>query len=495
VAHQHVTARGLRGGVGDSASGDVNSSGGSEGAGATDAYGAGVNAGAGAGAGADAGHTLTGILFGDVFVCSGQSNMVETVQLVNNATAEIAAVAAYPWIRLAVVGTASAATPLRDTGAPLLLPWQPPSPAIFVNASWSYFSAVCWFTARELANALGPAVPLGLVDAAVGGTPIERWTPGSSAGSLYNAMVAPLTGLAVKAILWYQGENNSFKPTKWITYAQQFPNMISLWREAWSKWDDGSELAPGSAVGGGGGGGGGSSDSTAPIPFGFVQIGPRDCLPCADHQGPNGTSYGSIRWAQTAFQYHVPNPAMPSTFMAVAADLAEGYSPVLPLAAGCVHYGNKQDVGKRLALGVRKAVYGHLVIDTGPMLLSASTSSTGAGASLVLTFATGESEGIVVRNTSGFELSANGRDYFGATIASHTSNSVTLAPPTEWRPRGRTAAFAAVSLRYILHDTPCVNKTCAVYGRASGLPSPPLIANLPGHAGADPVGWNMTAPV
>lgn len=93
-------------------------------------------------------------------------------------------------------------------------------------------------------------------------------------------------------------------------------------------------------------------------------------------------------------------------------------------------------------------------------------------------------EGIVVRNTSGFELSANGKDYFGATITTHDSSSVTLAAPS-------SMAGAVVSLRYILHDTPCINKTCAVYGSKTGLPSPPLVMNLPGHAGADEVGWNI----
>ena len=95
------------------------------------------------------------------------------------------------------------------------------------------------------------------------------------------------------------------------------------------------------------------------------------------------------------------------------------------------------------------------------------------------------SEGIEVRNTSGFELSANGQDYFGATIKEYDSSSVTLSAP-----RGIIGEVA--SLRYILHDTPCINKTCAVYGSETGLPSPPLVANLPGHAGADQVGWNMT---
>lgn len=86
--------------------------------------------------------------------------------------------------------------------------------------------------------------------------------------------------------------------------------------------------------------------------------------------------------------------------------------------------------------------------------------------------------------TGGFELSANGQDYFGVAINAHTATSVTLGVPA--------SAPAIASLQYIMHDTPCVNKTCAVYSSASGLPSPPLIANLPGHAGADPVGYNFS---
>ena len=216
------------------------------------------------------------------------------------------------------------------------------------------------------------------------------------------------------------------------------------------------------------------------LPFGFAQIGPRDCVPCADHQGPNGTFYGGIRWSQTAFQYVVPNALMPNAFMAVTADLAEGYSPVLGLGAGCVHFGDKQDVGRRLALGVRKAVYGHDVVASGPMVVSADVVN---GEALRLRF-----DGpIEVRNASGFELSKNGADYAAATITTHDADSVTLAIPA-----AAASAAAVVSLRYILHDTPCINQTCAIYG-PTGLPSPPLVANLPGHHGADPVGWNVTA--
>jgi len=44
-----------------------------------------------------------------------------------------------------------------------------------------------------------------------------------------------------------------------------------------------------------------------------------------------------------------------------------------------------------------------------------------------------------------------------------------------------------------MNDTPCISNACALYGGISGVPSPPLVANLPGHAGTDPVGWNIPA--
>ena len=427
---------------------------------------------------------LSNLVWGDVFVCGGQSNMELPLSLVNNHTQELAAAHAFPWIRVAVVGSGSSNTPLRDTLAPLLLPWQVATPTALGSQndhSWSYFSATCYLTARTVAAKLGPSVPLGLVGSYVGGTPVESWTPGlnpaekdpqgHSFAVLYNAMVAPLTGLTIRAILWYQGENNSFRggqPARWVKYAMDFPLMIQRWREAWAKNTGQSALAD--------------------TPFGFVQIGPRDCTPDVDHQGmaAGSTFYGGVRWSQTAFQYAVPNPKMPNVFMAVAADLAEGYSPVLNLGEGCVHFGDKQDVGRRLALGVAKHVYGHDVADTGPMVTSAAQLAAAhatAAPALKVQFdiATGAIE---VRNASGFELSANGKDYVGAAITAHDSSSVTLAVPS--------SITTVVSLRYILHDTPCINKTCAVYGATTGLPSPPLVANLPGHSGADQVGWNMS---
>ena len=82
---------------------------------------------------------------------------------VNNHTRELAAASALPWIRVAVVGSASSDTPLRDTAAPLLLPWQRASPAALGSNnshSWTYFSATCWLTARNGAHHCYPRHPL-----------------------------------------------------------------------------------------------------------------------------------------------------------------------------------------------------------------------------------------------------------------------------------------------------------------------------------------------
>jgi hypothetical protein len=78
---------------------------------------------------------------------------------INNHTRELASASAFSWIRVAVVGSASSDTPLRDTLAPLLLPWQRASPAALGSNnshSWTYFSATCWITARNGAHHCHP---------------------------------------------------------------------------------------------------------------------------------------------------------------------------------------------------------------------------------------------------------------------------------------------------------------------------------------------------
>ena len=93
-----------------------------------------------------------------------------------NATEEIAAAGNYPWVRLFTVGTPpGASSPLADLAQPPHLPWSRSSPE-----PASRFSATCWFTGKRLADALGPSVPIGLVESAWGGTSIQVWLPPTS---------------------------------------------------------------------------------------------------------------------------------------------------------------------------------------------------------------------------------------------------------------------------------------------------------------------------
>jgi sialate O-acetylesterase len=107
--------------------------------------------------------SLADVLFGDVHGCGGQSNMEFTVFSGLNATAEIAAAAAYPRIRVFTVGQGTVSgTPLADL-ATVSQPWALASPASVGEGDWSAFSAVCWFYGRTLYDALGGGVPIGLM--------------------------------------------------------------------------------------------------------------------------------------------------------------------------------------------------------------------------------------------------------------------------------------------------------------------------------------------
>lgn len=106
------------------------------------------------------------VLMGDVWLCSGQSNMELPVWRALDAVSEIAS-ATHPTIRLLTVPKAAAVTPQRDFNAPVS--WTPASPDTVRD-----FSAACFYFARELQKRVN--VPMGLVQSAWGGSRIEAWT-------------------------------------------------------------------------------------------------------------------------------------------------------------------------------------------------------------------------------------------------------------------------------------------------------------------------------
>ena len=121
--------------------------------------------------------TLADVAFGDVWLCSGQSNMEFSVNTAFNASAELADSASYPDLRLATVKKAVAPTPLPDIGSKSNYSWARSGPDAMVGVggpTFSWFSATCYFFGRDLHKAL--QVPIGLVASDWGGQRVESFS-------------------------------------------------------------------------------------------------------------------------------------------------------------------------------------------------------------------------------------------------------------------------------------------------------------------------------
>jgi len=301
--------------------------------------------------------TVHDVVVGEVWLCSGQSNMEFTVDdpvrtdfRVLNAPAEVRA-ANYPLIRQFKVGRSALPAPAGT----LTGDWAMCSPAT-VPA----FTAVGYFFARDLHRRLG--VPVGLINSTWGGTGIEAWLsppavadlqgkleaahqpipadlrsrppgppdPRWSSGKdtvgtgdpklpsgLFNGMIAPLLLYSLRGILWYQGEHNANQPAPYFGY---FTALIEQWRKHF-----------------------GSAD----LPFYWVQL-----ANLKQPTDPTGMAWAFLREAQAKAL------SLPATGQAVAIDIGD------PVA---VHPRNKQEVGRRLALIAKAKVYGVAVDYSGPV--------------------------------------------------------------------------------------------------------------------------------
>jgi sialate O-acetylesterase len=119
--------------------------------------------------------TLHDVLFGDVWICSGQSNMQFTVDMMFNGSEEIANAGNFPKIRLFTASLISSLSPIEELLG-INLNWSVASPQTVGGPSWNYMSAVCWLYGRMVHQALGGR-PMGLIATSWGGTPIEVWMP------------------------------------------------------------------------------------------------------------------------------------------------------------------------------------------------------------------------------------------------------------------------------------------------------------------------------
>jgi len=266
--------------------------------------------------------SLKNIVVGDIWVCSGQSNMAMAVKPCLDAAEDIRA-ANLPKIRRLKIKNVKSGQPELD--AQTATPWQVCSPETAPG-----FTAVGFYFAREIHQKTG--IPIGIIDTNWGGTRIEPWTVGDEPAAaeaktdksgLYNAMIHPLVRLPIKGALWYQGEANGGEGD---TYYEKMRALIGGWRKQWGLGD---------------------------FPFYYVQLANFQA-PSVDPAGGNG--WAKLREAQTKAL------SIPNTGMAVIID-------TVPLAqSGNIHPVNKADVGLRLARWALKQDYGQKDLEvSGPL--------------------------------------------------------------------------------------------------------------------------------
>ena len=185
---------------------------------------------------------LSNILIGEVWVCSGQSNMEMSVGWGIKNGEEEAKMAMNPNIRFFTVPKLTAASPQNNVPGS----WTESTPETMRN-----FSAAGYFFAKRLQEEL-KNVPIGLISSNWGGTPAEIWTPEevikndavllesaktrkeevygpNQPGRAFNAMIYPLIGYKIAGVIWYQGESNVGS----AVYDKTFSALISSWRKLW----------------------------------------------------------------------------------------------------------------------------------------------------------------------------------------------------------------------------------------------------------------------
>ena len=404
--------------------------------------------------------TIKNILVGEVWVCSGQSNMQMSVQSSANAEQEIAE-AGYPKIRLFSVKLTVAEKPQSDCEGS----WTECSPATVPG-----FSAVAYFFGRELHKQLN--VPVGLIHTSWGGTPAESWTrrevleanadfvpivkryddavakypqameeykqklvewkqaaekalsdgnkpprrpgepfgpgnPNSPAG-LYNAMIAPLIPYSIQGAIWYQGESNAGRAYQYRTL---FPAMIKNWRDDWGQGN---------------------------FSFLFVQL--ANFMKVKPE--PDESSWAELREAQSM------TLALPNTGMAVIIDIGD---------ADNIHPTNKQDVGKRLALWPLAGIYGKKLVYSGPLYKSMKVDRN----SIILSF-DHVGGGLVAKGDGqlkGFSIAGSDHKFVWAD-AKIDGNTVVVSSDKVSEP---------AAVRYAWADNP----VCNLYNQ-EGLPASPF---------------------
>jgi sialate O-acetylesterase len=407
--------------------------------------------------------TLDDVLIGEVWLCSGQSNMQWSVSSANDADLETKT-AKYPKIRLISVPQVGTQEPQDDFKGQ----WEVCSPS-----NVGQFSAVGYFFGRDLYQSLD--VPIGLIDDAWGGSACEAWVRrdllagdekykpllsrweqieknvpqlqaeyekrlaawkevaaqakdegkkpppqpqgpdaqlkgNSRPANIYNGVLKPTIGYGLRGVIWYQGESNASRAYQ---YRDLFPLMIQSWRD---EWDIGN------------------------FPFYWVQLADFK----AEKSEPGDSDWAELREAQTMTMGRLPN-----TGEAVIIDLGEAQD---------IHPRNKQDVAHRLARWALARDYGVDVPYQSPTYKAMEKK----GSTIVLTFdhvGTGLKP-FDVAEPRGFTIAGNDRKFSKAEAKVVGNNKVEV-----WSDQ----VADPVSVRYAWADNP----VCNVYSK-EGLPMTPF---------------------
>lgn len=363
--------------------------------------------------------SLDNILVGEVWLCSGQSNMQWAVNQADDPDLELLA-ANYPNLRLITVpqvGTQEAQNDFEGQ-------WEPCTPEVAAN-----FSAVGYFFGRGLHQILD--IPVGLIDNAWGGSAAEAWvrrdlleadplykpyldqwaeiektydhekaveaynkqmeawkekqaaakaegkpappqpraprnqlTGQHRPANLYNGVLHPIIGYGIKGAIWYQGETNAGRGEN---YRYLFPLMIQSWREEWGIGD-----------------------------FSFYWVSLADFQ--AEVTEPADSSWAELRESQTK------TLSLPNTGEAIIYDLGEGRD---------IHPRDKQNVAKRLLRHALAKDYGYELVSDSPKYVSHEIK----GNKVVLTFENVGSSGLYtfdVNEPVGFQIAGEDQKFVWA---------------------------------------------------------------------------------
>lgn len=280
--------------------------------------------------------TLKDILIGEVWICSGQSNMEMPVhgfygQPVVGSLEEIVEASQYPDIRMFTLPPTPAAEPQDDCRGS----WLKSTPE-----SVRDFSAVGYFFGKNLNKVLN--IPIGLITPNCGGIAIESWmtaeairetaginqklaftpqvqTEAANASYLFNGMIAPIRNFTGRGFIWYQGESNQHN---YFDYDKLQVSMVNLWRKEWKNED---------------------------MPFYYVQLVP------FPFDGAERISLSLVIEAQYKALQHISNAGIVAT-----TDLGH---------FTCIHPPRKKEIGQRLAaLALRKTYQINGVLPDAPMI-------------------------------------------------------------------------------------------------------------------------------